>query len=100
MEKPSVREMIRRASQEVGGLGVSPATRPDASPVEGTCPKGSSPRWGRGKTDQPARDGFARVVGWIAIPQGAVKGRLTNHRRRSSDSAAGSVPRPTTNGRP
>ena len=43
MEKPSVREMIRRASQELGGLGVSPATRPGASPVKGTCPKGSSP---------------------------------------------------------
>ena len=93
MEKPSVREMIRRASRP-GGLGVSPATRPDASPVKGTCPESSSPEAGEGKPQQ-GRQGFARVVGWIPLPQGAVKGGLTNHRRRSSDSATGSEPRPT-----
>ena len=94
MEKPSIREMIRRASRQ-GGLGVSPAARPGASPVEATWPKGSSPEAGEGKPQQ-GRQGFARVVGWIPLPQGAVKGGLTNHRRRSSDSATGSEPRPTT----
>ena len=34
----SIREMIRRAALEAGGLGVSTATRPDASPAEGTGP--------------------------------------------------------------
>ena len=63
MEKPSVREMIRRASRP-GGLGVSQAARPDASPVEGTCPKSSSPEAGEGKRQQ-GRQGFVRVVGWI-----------------------------------
>ena len=100
MEKKSVREMIRQASQELGGLGVSPATRPGASPVKGTCPKGSSPRWGRGKTDQPEREGSARVIGWIPLPQRAVKRGSPNHRHRSSDSANESVPRPTTSERP
>ena len=87
--------MIRRAALEVGGLGVSTAARPDASPVEGTCPKSSSPEAGEGKPQQGSQ-GFARVVGWIPLPQGAVNGGLTNHRRRSSDSATGSEPRPTT----
>ena len=94
MEKPSVREMIRRASRP-GGLGVSPATRPGASPVKGTCPKSSSPEAGEGKRQQ-GRQGFARVVGWIPLPQSAVQRRCPNRRRRSSDSATGSEPRPTT----
>ena len=61
MEKPSIREMIRRASRP-GGLGVSPAARPDASPVEGTCPKSSSPEAGEGKRQQ-GRRGVARAEG-------------------------------------
>lgn len=98
MEKPSVREMIRRASRQ-GGLGVSPATRPGASPVKGTCPESSSPEAGEGRRQQGHR-GFVRVVGWIPLPQGAVKGGFANHRRQSSDSATGSEPRPTTRERP
>ena len=94
MEKPSVREMIRRASRP-GGLGVSPAARPGASPVEGTCPKSSSPEAGEGERQQ-GRQGFVRVVGWIPLPQSAVQRRSPNSRRRSSDSAAESVPRPTS----
>ena len=90
-----IKGMIRRAAAEVGGLGVSPAFRPGASPVEATWPKSSSPEAGEGKPQQ-GRQGFARVVGWIPLPQGAVNGVLTNHRRRSSDSAIGSEPRPTT----
>ena len=73
MEKLSVREMIRRASRQ-WGLGVSPATRPGASPVEGTCPKSSSPEAGEGKPQQGLQ-GFARVVGWIPLPQSAVQRR-------------------------
>ena len=73
MEKPSVREMIKRASRQ-GGLGVSPATRPGASPVEGTCPKSSSPEAGEGKRQQGHR-GLVRVVGWIPLPQSAVQRR-------------------------
>ena len=61
MEKPSIREMIRRASRP-GGLGVSPAARPGASPVKGTCPKGSSPEAGEGKRQQ-GRRGVARAEG-------------------------------------
>lgn len=75
MEKKSIREMIRRAAQGNGGLGVSPAARPGASPVEATWPKGSSPPWARGKTDQPGQSAFARVVGWIPLPQSAVQRR-------------------------
>ena len=73
MEKPSVREMIRRASRP-GGLGVSPATRPGASPVKGTCPESSSPEVGEGRRQQGHR-GFVRVVGWIPLPQSAVQRR-------------------------
>ena len=59
MEKPSVREMIRRASRP-GGLGVSQAARPDASPVKGTCPKKEKPRrdhYRRRSTTAPAWSG-------------------------------------------
>lgn len=96
----SIREMIRRAALQAGGLGVSTATRPDASPVEGTCPKSSSPARASGKTDQPAREGSARVIGWIALPQRAVQRGVPIHSRKSSDSATGSEPRPTTRKRP
>ena len=95
-----IREMIRRAALEVGGLGVSTATRPDASPVKGTCPKSSFPARASGKTDQPAREGSARVIGWIALPQRAVQRGVPIHSRKSSDSATGSEPRPTTRKRP
>ena len=96
----SIREMIRRAALEVGGLGVSTATRPDASPVEGTCPKSSCPARASGKTDQPAREGTARVIGWIALPQRVVQRGVPIHGRKSSVSATGSEPRPTTRKRP
>lgn len=91
----TIREMIRRAALEVGGLGVSTATRPDASPVKAPWPKGSYPTRARGKTDQPEQDDRCRVVGWIPLPQRAVKRGSPNRRPWSSDSAAESGPRPT-----
>ena len=90
-----IKEMIRRAALEDGGLGVSTGTSPDASPVKAPWPKGSFPTRARGKTDQPEQDDRCRVVGWIPLPQSAVKGRLTNRRPWSSDSATESGPRPT-----
>ena len=96
----SILEMIRRAALEEGGLGVSTATRPDASPVKGTCPKGSLPPRASGTGSQTDKEDRARVVGFIPLPQGAVQQRSPNRRPWSSDSANESGPRPTTKKKP
>ena len=95
----SIREMIRRAGLEVGGLGVSTATRPDA-PVEPTWAKGSLPPRASGMGSQTDKEDRARVVGFIPLPQGAVQQRSPNRRPWSSDSANESGPRPTTKKKP
>ena len=95
----SIREMIRRAALEEGGLGVSTATRPDA-PVEPTWAKGSLPPRASGTGSQTDKEDRARVVGFIPLPQGAVQQRSPNRRPLSSDSSNESVPRPTSKKRP
>ena len=95
----SIRNMIRRAALEEGGLGVSTATRPDA-PVKPTWAKGSLPPRASGTGSQTDKEDLARVVGFIPLPQGVVQQRFPNRRPWSSDSSNESVPRPTSKKRP
>ena len=85
----TIRQMIRKScgitetvpTSTPGGLGVSQAFRPGASPVEPTWAKSSLPTGERGKTDQPDHTDRARVVGFIPLPQSAVQRRTPNRRR-------------------